>query len=59
VDYRSFARHTDANRLPAFLHALQEEGVRPTSRGTWFLSTAHTEADVEATIRAAERALAH
>jgi glutamate-1-semialdehyde 2,1-aminomutase len=58
VDYRSYARHTDAARLPGFLHALQEEGVRPTSRGTWFLSTAHTDDDVEATIRATERALA-
>jgi len=58
VDYRSYARHTDLARLPGFLHGLQEEGVRPTSRGTWFLSTAHSDADVEATIRAAERALA-
>jgi glutamate-1-semialdehyde 2,1-aminomutase len=58
TDYRSFARRCDASRLPGFLHALQEHGVRPTSRGTWFLSTAHTDADIEATIRAAESALA-
>jgi glutamate-1-semialdehyde 2,1-aminomutase len=57
TDYRSFARHCDAARLGPFLHALQDGGVRPTSRGTWFLSTAHTDADIEATIRAAERAL--
>ena len=59
TDYRSFARHCDAARLGPFLHALQEAGVRPTSRGTWFLSTAHTDADIEATIRAAEIALAN
>jgi glutamate-1-semialdehyde 2,1-aminomutase len=58
TDYRSFARRCDASRLPPFLHALQEAGVRPTSRGTWFLSTTHTDADIEATIRAAEHALA-
>jgi glutamate-1-semialdehyde 2,1-aminomutase len=57
TDYRSFARRCDASRLPPFLHALQENGVRPTSRGTWFLSSAHTDADIEATIRAAERSL--
>jgi glutamate-1-semialdehyde 2,1-aminomutase len=58
TDYRSFQRFSDAGRLRRFLHALQEHGVRPTSRGTWFLSTAHTDADVEQTIRAAEAALA-
>lgn len=57
TDYRSYQRCSDAARLRGFLHALQEHGVRPTSRGTWFLSTAHTDADVEATIRAAEAAL--
>jgi glutamate-1-semialdehyde 2,1-aminomutase len=57
TDYRSFQRCSDGEKLRRFLHALQEHGVRPTSRGTWFLSTTHTAADVEETIRAAEAAL--
>lgn len=57
TDYRSYAEHCDAARVARFLHGLQEAGVRPTSRGTWFLSTAHTDADIEATIRGAEAAL--
>ena len=57
TDYRSYQRCSDSAQLRRFLHALQEHGVRPTSRGTWFLSTAHTDADVEETIRAAEAAL--
>src|ERR1700730_10300425 len=36
TDYRSFQRCSDGDRLRHFLHALQEHGVRPTSRGTWF-----------------------
>jgi len=31
--------------------------VRPTSRGTWFVSAAHTDEDVAATLEAVERAL--
>jgi glutamate-1-semialdehyde aminotransferase len=54
---RSYEQSSDAAQLQGFLHALQDHGVRPTSRGTWFLSTAHTDADVEETIRAAEAAL--
>jgi glutamate-1-semialdehyde 2,1-aminomutase len=57
TDYRVYARH-DAERQVAFLRALQEQGVRVTSRGTWFLSTAHGDAEVERTLEAAEAALA-
>lgn len=44
-------------RQRQFVEALLENGVRITSRGTWFLSTAHTGHDVDLTIDAAERAL--
>jgi glutamate-1-semialdehyde 2,1-aminomutase len=47
----------DLDKQRRFLRALQDEGVRPTSRGTWFMSTAHTDADVDETVRAAELAL--
>ncbi|MDQ3811503.1 MAG: aspartate aminotransferase family protein [Chloroflexota bacterium] len=56
TDYRSYQR-TDLARQKRFLRALQDHGVRPTSRGTWFLSTAHTVADVDETVRATEAAL--
>ena len=55
-DYRAYAG-LDAARQRAFLRALQDGGVRVTARGTWFLSTAHSEADVEETLRVAGRAL--
>jgi glutamate-1-semialdehyde 2,1-aminomutase len=56
-DYRSYAA-TDLPRQRRFLMALQDRGVRVTGRGTWFLSAAHDEDDIDATIRAASDALA-
>jgi glutamate-1-semialdehyde 2,1-aminomutase len=34
------------------------KGIRPTSRGTWFVSAAHTGADVERTLEAFDSVLA-
>jgi glutamate-1-semialdehyde 2,1-aminomutase len=56
-NYRAYAA-SDLPRQRRFLIALQDRGVRVTSRGTWFLSTAHTDADIDATIAAAADALA-
>jgi glutamate-1-semialdehyde 2,1-aminomutase len=58
TDYRSYRSCNVAKQL-AFNKALDAEGVRVTGRGTWFVSTAHTEADVELTLAAAEHALPH
>lgn len=55
-DYASYMR-TDQRRLSAFLLALLKCRVRPTGRGTWFLSTEHTEGDIETTLEAVRRAL--
>jgi glutamate-1-semialdehyde 2,1-aminomutase len=55
-DYATYMR-ADHRRLSAFLVALLQCRIRPTSRGTWFLSTAHTESDIETTLEAVERAL--
>jgi glutamate-1-semialdehyde 2,1-aminomutase len=55
-DYTSYAR-ADQKRLGLFLAALLEYGVRPTGRGTWFLSSAHTDSDITSTLDAAGRAL--
>jgi glutamate-1-semialdehyde 2,1-aminomutase len=54
--YRDYAQ-TDATRQKRFLTELQHRGIRVTSRGTWFLSLAHTDADVELTLEAARGAL--
>ena len=56
VDYRSYQR-ADAGRQRRFLRALQDRGVRVTSRGTWFLSSAHSSADINRTLDAAAEAL--
>jgi glutamate-1-semialdehyde 2,1-aminomutase len=56
VDYRSYCA-TDQMRLSQFVDALLECGVRITGRGTWFLSTAHSESDIEETLAAARRAM--
>ena len=56
TDYRSYQLSNLTKQL-AFITALDAEGVRVTGRGTWFVSTAHTEADVELTLDAAAEAL--
>ena len=56
TDYRSYQSSNIAKQI-AFITELDAEGVRVTGRGTWFVSTAHTEADVERTLEAAEQAL--
>ena len=47
----------DQQKQQRFLLALLERGVRPTSRGTWFVSAAHTEVEVDATLTAVHDAL--
>lgn len=56
-DYATYARG-DAGRLKRFIDALLLKGVRPTSRGTWFVSAAHDEADVDHTLSAIDAVLA-
>src|ERR1700728_4830259 len=56
VDYASF-KQSDAKALRQFLDELLLRGVRPTSRRTWFVAAAHTEAHVEETLAAAREAL--
>jgi glutamate-1-semialdehyde 2,1-aminomutase len=56
IDYRSYDA-TDRPRLSRFVDTLLDCGVRITTRGTWFLSTAHTEADIDETLNAARQAM--
>lgn len=55
-NYRDYAT-TDRPTQQEFLRLLQDRGVRPTSRGTWFMSAAHTDDDVAATVDAAADAI--
>jgi glutamate-1-semialdehyde 2,1-aminomutase len=55
-NYREYIA-TDIARQRRFLVALQDRGVRVTSRGTWFLSAAHDDADIDVTLAAAREAL--
>lgn len=52
-----FAANSDDDRLARFLVHLQDLGVRPTSRGLWFVSAAHDEALIDKSLDAARSAL--
>lgn len=56
VDYRSY-QASDLERQKTFIRLMDEERVRITSRGTWFLSTEHGRAELDFTLNAADRAL--
>jgi glutamate-1-semialdehyde 2,1-aminomutase len=55
-DYRDFMQRDQALGKK-FTTALMLNGVRTTLRGTWYISTAHTEADIEESLDRAETAL--
>jgi len=56
-DYRDFAQHCDKERYSRFCVAMLARGVRLIERGMWYISTAHNEAHLAQTLRAAEEAL--
>ena len=57
-DYRSAAAAVDAGRQAAFTSAMLANGVRLSARGTWFVSAAHGEQEIETTLAAADAAFA-
>ncbi len=57
VDYRCHQRCA-FDQHSQFMNGLQENGVRVTGRGTWFLSAAHTERDIDTTLQGARQVLA-
>jgi glutamate-1-semialdehyde 2,1-aminomutase len=60
TDYRDYVRRHDATRWSNLRLCLLEQGVRAIERGLWFISLAHTEADIDETLQRAHRAfLAH
>lgn len=58
TSYRDYVQRHDAPRWAHLRRCLLEEGVRAIERGLWFLSLAHTEADVEEALQRATKAFA-
>lgn len=56
-DYRDYALHCDRERYARLKVALLRRGVRVLDRGIWYLSAAHTPAQVERTLEALEAAM--
>jgi glutamate-1-semialdehyde 2,1-aminomutase len=57
-DFKSYHANSDTSLRRTFVKLLQDQGIRITSRGTWFMSTAHTDDDIDRTLARVERALA-
>ncbi|MCY7419684.1 MAG: aspartate aminotransferase family protein, partial [Chloroflexi bacterium] len=59
VDYRDAARHLNSPAFAALARALHERGVmvHPSNIELWFVSTVHTDADVDRTLSAFEDAV--
>ena len=55
-DYRSFYEKVDHERFVNFRQNLLHNGIRANMHGKWFLSTSHTEQDIEQTLAAADKA---
>lgn len=57
TDYRDTFQ-ADKGKLNRFIAGLHDEGIRVIGRGLWYISAAHTEADIADAIAAAARVLA-
>jgi glutamate-1-semialdehyde 2,1-aminomutase len=59
-DYRDYCQHADTNRYSEFVHQLLDRGIymTPSNGLHWIISTAHTEADVQRLLTAADQACA-
>jgi len=59
-DYRDYCTYVDASRYSRFVHLLLERGIymTPSNGLHWIISTAHTEADIQTLIEAADQACA-
>ena len=56
IDYRSFAGR-DVEAYSRFNQALQERGIRTVPEGQWFVSTVHTQEDIDKTLTAVAEAM--
>jgi glutamate-1-semialdehyde 2,1-aminomutase len=57
-DYRDYVRRHDAPRWTHLRRCLLESGVRAIERGLWFVSVAHTEADIDEALKRTAIAMA-
>ena len=59
-DYRDYCAYVDTQRYSRFIHALLDRGIymTPSNGLHWIISTAHTETDIEALVKAADEACA-
>lgn len=55
-DYRDTFSY-DKAKSGKFIAGMHDEGIRIIGRGLWYISAAHTEADIEQAIRTAEKVL--
>lgn len=58
TSYRDYVQRHDAPRWAHLRRCLLESGVRAIERGLWFLSLAHSEADVDEALKRASTAFA-
>lgn len=58
LEYRDYVLRHDAPRWAHLRRCLLEEGVRAIERGLWFISLAHTEADIDEALQRAAKAFA-
>jgi glutamate-1-semialdehyde 2,1-aminomutase len=60
-DYRDYCAYADTQRYSRFIQALMDEGIymTPSNGLHWIISTAHSDADVETLLSAADRACAN
>jgi glutamate-1-semialdehyde 2,1-aminomutase len=59
-DYRDYCAYADTKKYSRFIHALLDRGIymTPSNGLHWIISTAHTSADVDALLQAADQACA-
>ena len=58
ADYADLA-NSDKEKYTTFYQGMLEQGVRLMGSGGWFISTAHTQEDVDKTLAAADEVLAN
>ncbi len=56
-EYRDYALHCDKDRYNRFTLELLRRGIRVINRGIWYVSAAHTDAQIAQTLAAVEDAL--
>ncbi len=59
-DYRDYCAYADTRAYSRFIHSLMDQGIymTPSNGLHWIISTAHTAADVDTLLKAADRACA-